>query len=244
MAIGSDLINQLEAQRCKNIASMMAASQVNYDTFNRMKGSNWGKDVVICGAGPTLNKYSVIEGASHVALNRALLKDNIRYDWFVADDWKGIDFFQEEIIKYDCKKLLGRFSDELLDITIPESFGFKCGAEWFYTDLFLTNNGYDARFVVDIDRRAVGSMPNIALVAIQIVLFTMPKRIYLVGCDATSNHYICDDVKVQNMECVFGDKVIQKWRVLKKFAEIYYPDTQIISINPVGLKGIFEDWYQ
>ena len=28
---------------------------------------------------------------------------------------------------------------------------------------------------------------------------------------------------------------------MKEFAETYYPDTEIISINPVGLKGVFKD---
>ena len=30
---------------------------------------------------------------------------------------------------------------------------------------------------------------------------------------------------------------------LKTFADQYYPDTEIISINPVGLKGLFKDIY-
>ena len=38
--------------------------------------------------------------------------------------------------------------------------------------------------------------------------------------------------------------VIDGWRRMKKFANVYYPDTEIISINPVGLKGIFRDEYQ
>ena len=31
---------------------------------------------------------------------------------------------------------------------------------------------------------------------------------------------------------------------IKKFVETYYPETEIISVNPVGLKGIFKDLYQ
>lgn len=40
------------------------------------------------------------------------------------------------------------------------------------------------------------------------------------------------------------NKLIGNWIMLKKFAETYYPDTKIISVNPVGLKGIFTDLYQ
>ena len=31
------------------------------------------------------------------------------------------------------------------------------------------------------------------------------------------------------------------WKKMKEFAELYYPDTEIISVNPVGLKGLFKD---
>ena len=37
------------------------------------------------------------------------------------------------------------------------------------------------------------------------------------------------------------NEVIDGWKRMKEFAETYYPDTEIISINPVGLKGVFKD---
>ncbi len=30
---------------------------------------------------------------------------------------------------------------------------------------------------------------------------------------------------------------------MKGFAKTYYPETEIISVNPVGLKGLFHDVY-
>ena len=38
--------------------------------------------------------------------------------------------------------------------------------------------------------------------------------------------------------------LLSKWKEIKEFADIYYPDTKIIVINPVGLKGVFTDIYQ
>ena len=38
--------------------------------------------------------------------------------------------------------------------------------------------------------------------------------------------------------------LLDKWEEIKAFALTYYPETEIISINPVGLKGIFKDVYQ
>ena len=33
------------------------------------------------------------------------------------------------------------------------------------------------------------------------------------------------------------------WPNLKTFAQRHYPETQIIAVNPIGLKGIFREVY-
>jgi len=33
------------------------------------------------------------------------------------------------------------------------------------------------------------------------------------------------------------------WLMLKAFAERKYPNSRIVSINPVGLKGVFDEEY-
>ena len=38
--------------------------------------------------------------------------------------------------------------------------------------------------------------------------------------------------------------LIGKWKKLKEFADEKYPNTEIISVNPVGLKGLFKDEYE
>ena len=86
----------------------VAAAMCNAETFGPLKGCNRGKDVVLCGAGPSLNQYLPMEGKLHVALNRALLNERINYDWFIADDWDGIFFFKDVIENYDCIKHLSK----------------------------------------------------------------------------------------------------------------------------------------
>ena len=38
--------------------------------------------------------------------------------------------------------------------------------------------------------------------------------------------------------------LVEPWKRLKLFANKLYPGTEIISVNPVGLKGLFKDIYQ
>ena len=35
----------------------------------------------------------------------------------------------------------------------------------------------------------------------------------------------------------------KEWNIIKKIAPVFYPETEIISVNPVGLKGMFHDVY-
>ena len=234
-------------------AISIAASMCNHETFSSVKLCNRDREIAVCGGGPTLKEYKPIDGVLHIALNRALLNRNIKFDWFIADDWDGVDFFLYVLIDYDCVKFFGHQIGGDLKRQIPESYRIKCGAKRYYTDSYMVLNGYESRFVCDIDRMAVGNMPNIALSAMQIALFTYPKRIYLVGCDASQGHFIqpksLDQSRIAEHEkdlemAVSSNRVIQKWIELKEFAKAFYPDIEIVSINPVGLKGIFSDQYQ
>ena len=59
------------------------------------------------------------------------------------------------------------------------------------------------------------------------------------GCDANLNGYFGGVNK--NKLCL--DNVIHGWKKFKEFAETWYLETEIISINPVGLRGLFHDVY-
>ena len=248
-----DKINERIANINTSTAVSIAASICNHDTFSPLKCVNAGKDVALCGAGPSFVNYKPIEGALHVALNRALLNEKVRFDCFIADDWDGIRIIQKELLDYNCLKLFGHQIGIDYKRQIPESFRIDCGAKRYYTDSYYLG-GYRSRFVCDIDKMAIGNMPNIALSAMQIILFTRPKTVYLVGCDASdSGHFIkpksetIDATKQYNNDnkvTVSGNRVIEKWVELKRFAQAFYPDTKIVSINPVGLKGLFEDSFQ
>ena len=79
---------------------------------------------------------------------------------------------------------------------------------------------------------------SVSFPAIQFALYTYPKKIYLIGLDTTQMpNYFGIDNPYNTTQMIKGYKEFQK------FAKIHYPDIEIISINPVGLKGIFKDVY-
>lgn len=244
-----DAIIKSNKDYLKKMMYLQAISCVHSRTFLQFKNSFVGKDLVLCGAGPSLKNYIPLKDVIHFALNRALLNKSIKYDFFIADDYLGINFMKDELIKYNCVKFFGHQIGSF-EREIPESLALKCGAYRYYTDSFIEPNGYKSELVCDIDSLPLGNMPNIAISALQILLYMNPKRIYLVGCDATSDgHFINKnkngEVDNEGLDYAVDYNATKKsWLYLKNFAKTHYPNTEIISVNPVGLTGLFTDYIQ
>ena len=79
-------------------------------------------------------------------------------------------------------------------------------------------------FITDIDTNKIFGL-SIIFPALQFMLYTGLSKIYLAGVDAD----------IGNLS--------EKWKQAKSFIEESYPNTEMISINPVGLKGYFKDVY-
>ena len=115
---------------------------------------------------------------------------------------------------------------------------------------FYQNDLFECEFVPDIDSRPIGNFPNVALDCMQFALYMNPKKLYLVGLDHSGKYFKNYDRKEDSDNerdsywARYGSRTLEKWRECKHFASIFYPDTEIISVNPVGLKGIFTDLYQ
>ena len=77
--------------------------------------------------------------------------------------------------------------------------------------------------------------------ALHFALYTNPKAIYLVGCDCNLTGYF--DGTAQKTASNNIDFWMIGYKKMKEFAAHFYPETEIISINPVGLKGLFRDVY-
>lgn len=70
------------------------------------------------------------------------------------------------------------------------------------------------------------------------VLYGNPKRIYLVGYDYSSARHF--DSQKWLLCDVATQRLIEEWRRMSLFAKHYYPNTEIVSINPVGLRGMLK----
>ena len=228
------------------IAQVQTVSQVHQKTFAEYKNINNGKDIVIIGTGPSLNKYKYLDDVVNIGLNSAISNKSLNLDYLFVQDYNGLkkcisDIEQtEQITKfYGCipRQFYGLKESHLNNAIIPESIINKHSAKKYF--VYCKYPYLPITFNPNIDYTWLADGGSVAFSAIQFALYTNPRRIYLVGCDCSNGYYNTNNKKIK-----IDKKYINSWKELKKFADIYYPDIEIISVNPVGLRGIFKDFDQ
>ena len=222
-------------------ANLHSANNLHQNVFPKYKNINQGKDVVLIATGPSLKDFIPIENAIYIGVNKAFQYDKVKFDYLFLQDYSGATpTYIEEFCNYNAKKFLGYIPDYIpnaMQCIIPEKYSYYPNVERYY----LAHPTEKNNFTFDISSQPLGDAYSIAFPAMQFILWTNPKRIYLVGCDCSLSGYH-DKNSGQNNLAV--DNVIDGWKRMKEFAKTYYPDTEIISVNPIGLKGIFKDFHE
>ena len=240
-----NLQEQLKKNRSliiKAINQSPSVQEINTKTFAKYRNINKGRDVVIVGSGPTLNYYEPIENVITVAVNTTLLK--VKPDYLFLMDGNVINEDNKELItKYPCKKFFQFIGSHRWNL--PVNLREIQDMEEYCVDTVEANTeeGYDSNIYLDICKAPIVSFGSVIYSAAQFALWTYPKRIYLVGCDCTNfseGHF--DGTRRLQGNMPFGDtRFVEGWERIKNFQQIYYPDVEMITINPVGLKGLFND---
>lgn len=226
----------------------MSIVHTHRKTFAGYKNKHNGQTITLIATGPTSNFYKPIKNSIYVGVNRSCLLKKIKFDYMFVIDKAGLDLgtvnYYKEFFEYDCVKFVG---DQNLgaDFQIPESIALKYDNVCRYkTSVRHSRN----EIAFDLENEPLGNFSSVALQAIQFIMYTNPRRIYIVGVDCTvssGQHFTGPTADITRKEdLIKNDKAnIQSWQKVRIFAETYYPETEIISINPIGLRGIFRDVY-
>lgn len=237
-------------------------NEIHYDTFNRQyleqinielakfyhskafkdyKNYNLGKDVVLVASGPSVKDldYSIFpQNAVYVGVNKSFLIENILLDFLFVNDWHKDQDIIDNYKGNDCKKFYSLLPYRHLYNpnlhTIPEINLLNANASRFVLDEVVNR-----KIAYNIEVEPIGDFQSTTFSALQFIFYTNPKKIYLVGCDCSNNGHFYSD-PCRDILC---NTLIGNWKRFKHFADIYYPNIEIISVNPVGLKGLFSDLY-
>lgn len=208
------------------------------NAFLEFKACNRGRTVAAVGTGPSLSYYSPIDGVSHIGVNSSFLKEDLTLDYYFITHYypEWCEKLKEHrFIKFFNINRKFNSADQFPEYIIEENGGRR---------FFSMSHISGTQVHTDIEHYPLMGYGSIIFRAIHFALYTRPKRLLLIGCDCARNgHY--DGVPDGNG--VLTDMNISRWvegyKDVKKFAAFHYPDTEIISINPVGLKGMFCDVY-
>ena len=222
--------------------------EVHKQTFSSYHNCNRGRDVVVLASGPTAANYKKIEGALHIGMNNSY-KLGIPLDYYFIQDGarrgEGIHKFDDGIKQVNCDIFIGRYSGmcQYRSIEFPENIEFINSNIKRY---FLDTRFPDKIIYKDIRYHPLMDFFTVAFPAFHFALFTHPQRIYLVGEDITNQYGLhfykeSSDTASPKANCHDDRKIKLGWALAKQFAFIYYPDIEIISVNPVELRGLFKD---
>lgn len=231
----------------REVYSALEVSKLHSKVFPQFKHCNIDKNVTIIGCGPTIQFYNNEANYVNIALNKSILLDNIDFEYSFAFDGE----LQEtcpgylDIIKTKkYKKFIGKFLHPSFEKNFPEIKNEEKYNIYRYYGAkrhgFPNLKDFEYELHTDITTYPLADFYSISFAALQFALYTYPQKIYLVGLDTaqTGNYFNAKGVCTYHYK-----KMIEGYKKFKEFARIQYPETEIISINPVGLKGLFKDMY-
>jgi hypothetical protein len=179
-------------------------------------------------------------------VNGAYKFDEVEFDFLFFQDYCGLTYI-EDVATLQAKKFYGIVRHDLFKIDgrsplIPESIAIRhCAARYYVNTVYEPRlNGRKNDFVYDLCAQPLTCYGSVIFPAMQFALWCCPARIFIVGCDVSNEGYFYE----QGKNALNIEMNLLGWKKMKEFAHAFYPETEIISINPVGLRGIFTDIQQ
>ena len=226
--------NPAQISYLANISNIVALTHVK--VFPQFKNSNIGKSVAIVASGPSMNHAPVINRCETIACNRTFgfFKDKDP-TFIIAEDYNGVRDFFDEMIDRKSKILIGCYMSQSSYklLSIPEQLVSEEKIYRYYTDRSLTIRA-------ELEYNNLTSYGTIVHSALHFALYTNPDIIYLLGCDTSNSGYSNKNLVQVDMH---PELLIEGYKKFRAFRDLQYPKTRIVSVNPIGLRGIFEDVY-
>ena len=225
---------------------MHEAKRVHETTYPKYRNFLKGKDVAIIGSGPSLDCFNSIDDCVQIGVNSTIFSEKTKLDYL---------FFQDYNLNYihELKKIIEKRKNNNLKVFVGMHY-YKhitpvplyeieaLNAEQYFFHGRFQDDYYPWSFTLDISEKPFVFCVSTIFIALQFALYTHPKRIFVVGCDCSSDHYSGNILNIPISDRIL-EYLLKYWVKFKDFANRFYPDIEIISINPVGLKGLFHDVY-
>lgn len=220
-------------------------ARVHPATFLPLKNRLQGQHVAVLGCGPSLRVAPGIRQSRTIACNRAanyLLDHGVHTAYLFAQDNHGTEGYLEELLPrlpQECIVMLGTYLAPDLgpDIRIAEHVRADPRVRSYATGYGLGTAPHP-----DLDAFPLVDFCTIVHPALHFALYTGAERIYLLGCDTDSSGYFDPERKQDtHMMDHLTPSIKLGYAVLRALQQCNWPRSRIISVNPVGLRGMFDE---
>ena len=239
------------------------------EIFKEYENIHKGEEAVLVAGGPSLEKFVPLEdviyaGVNHIGKHRLFdqsVPGSIKLDYYFFGDRNRYMPKDFKVLrqKFGACILNGREHPGHLTKKEVESLGGKAFEQTNQRHGIKrnergSNSMFDCVVKSFLSRRYGHGFPediskspcygnSVVTPVMQFLLYTGVSKIYLVGADCAGGPSF--GIKGPDF---YGNKreykrVIPDWNDFKVYLNEVKPDVRIISINPVGLKGYFEDIY-
>lgn len=226
----------------------LAVAKEHSKVFPQFKNIHKDKSAVLIATGPTMANYVPIPDAIHFGVNSAFKNPVINLDYWFGIDYTACETFIDDLKQTSFVKFFGQCSS-----STSNHIYLKDNMNWNFSDSLIESIPNSYKFYFDHPAKEVNrdietqSLPDLnssIFSALYFALYTGVKRIYIVGCDCSLGGYFNQE---QTKDCWAKTNVPQKllfgWNIFTTYLKTFHPDVEIVSINPVGLKGRFKDIY-
>ena len=232
----------------------MYQSTLNRHTLGPFKNKHRDENCIIFGTGYSLKKFKNFPfpytafGCNH------LMYWDRKMDYFVINDktphpdqYEDYKAYEPTIAKFSAvyPKSDGRWARQHDDDFFAAARSIKYEMEGPSGGPFKMKDEF--HFVKDIDKFLVGDYGGSTIFAcLQLALFMGFINVFIAGCDISDPRYFHDGEHASIHRTSDPNSrmhLMEKWVTFKEFAEREYPDRYIYTINPVGLKGMFIDFF-
>ena len=232
----------------REIYSALCVANTHSKTFPQYKNKHNGESIAIFGCGPSL-KYcnKGLKNTINIALNKALFLNtfNSHYHFALDGNMRFVENdYIEKLKNYNCDKFIGYFLEPLRHYQFHQFSKFEnSDFKIFYSAnrSLIPGQEFENKIYPELSIYPLADFYSVSFPALHFALYTNPKKIYLIGLDTSNNGHLFYD-KISEKNYLF-DKMIEGYKLFKEFQENHYPNTEIISVNPIGLKGLFKDVY-
>lgn len=239
------------------ILHQQAKQMGHMQVFGKRKDSHKGKDCIIFCTGPSLNDYTPIpehDDAIKIGVKSMVFKPEIELDYYFCGDLNSRTFCHlNKIAELKCTKFAFTYvngqvcANDFKEAKSKVKKDPKKIRYWFTKDLAQELGCLEfAISHYSTFNHPIPKYPayktSIAFPALQFAELIGCKRIFLVGSDCTNVWSFREPEKRSKFK-PFPDKILPHWISWHRYLKKNRIPIEMVSINPIGLKGIFEDRY-